>query len=382
MKAILALLLFLSNASSFAATVSLSKPAGVVRAASGLTTGAGFVGTFSGAAFNSGFTTQVAGKAVTMPAAMRLASNAASFGVTAIRANPAGLVTSAVAAWLLTYGLQYIDGVWKKAVDTTVPSDALCGMTAEYCVTTGSITYKQYGPYWKSLSGNSCIAGLTQYPNITVSCSKVGTPQPQPAKESDWVAPSAGTLPDAAATDLARNGVALPLQNPVFNPPQVPIAINDPHIDPVTGKLVEDKGIVSPAADGETAEVQTVQQEVNADGTTKKDSTGADVAPQATTKSQCDLFPNSLACLDAGSPENVDLQMNTKNVSISPDSGWGPSSATCPADLTYTMHGGPVIRFSYGPVCTAAGYLRPIIIGLGWLTAVLTFLGISRRVQG
>ncbi|MNY71337.1 Neisseria meningitidis TspB protein [compost metagenome] len=67
-----------------------------------------------------------------------------------------------------------------------------------------------------------------------------------------------------------------------------------------------------------------------------------------------------------------------KTLAITPDGGWGASSASCPADKTASLSFGP-IAFSYEPLCLFASGIRPMVIALAWFSAALTFFGFARK---
>lgn len=56
----------------------------------------------------------VAGKSIVANASMRLAANSGRFAANAVRLNPAALLTTAVAAWLLDYGIRYANDRWEQ----------------------------------------------------------------------------------------------------------------------------------------------------------------------------------------------------------------------------------------------------------------------------
>ena len=130
---ILGILLGSSCAFSYASQVALTLPSNVARSGSSFVTAGSAA--FNGASFNSAFTTQVAGRAVTVPAAWRLASNAPQIAVAAIRLSPASLAVGAVAAWLLPYGLQWLNNQWvsdnSMAVGTVYGYDAIGWFTSQ-----------------------------------------------------------------------------------------------------------------------------------------------------------------------------------------------------------------------------------------------------------
>jgi hypothetical protein len=212
------------------------------------------------------------------------------------------------------------------------------------------------------LSGGNCLAN------------------PMPATDAHWDQLAAQPLTDAAANALTQQGVALPLENPVFNPNSVLEPLTDAYWDPVTETWKKQSAQVTPAADGQTANVQVVEETVDANGDPVEDpdNPGEDLPPEKP-EDFCIANPDALACWTEGDPPESDLDTDTQNVTLTADSGWGASGATCPADLTHTLSGGQQIRLKWEPLCQAANTFRPIVIGMAWLSAIIIFMGISRR---
>lgn len=227
-------------------------PAGVQALPGGLVGfgGATASGTFSAGKMATNVVVQVAGSNVTVPASMRLAANAAQYAVAAARLNPAGLVTGALATWLLTAGLQYASNQWTKTgvAGYTVPwsasiwgtssannnavqcsqetletcvngvveamqaahnAGAGCGAS---CVTDYIFGQKDTGTKWTGTYPGSVTGYIFQYwtktganawvfqSNYTVTISS-GAFSRTPT-EADWGLASSGSLSDAAANQI------------------------------------------------------------------------------------------------------------------------------------------------------------------------------------
>lgn len=218
-----------------------------------------------------------------------------------------------------------------------------------------------------------------------------------PAGESDWDRFREIMPPDAVMKDLCSRLAALggesygcPVTNPKVETAIVPLSnwVQDPN----TGKWSRTVAKVTgaPTADDPyrkqvdvQVETQDRPSETNEQGQTVDAETGEVITTPAKTTEKdndlCTLHPDALACWEKGDPEDIDLDAETKNITITPDSGWGASGATCPADLTYTTHQGIQVKYSWQPVCQMANTFRPIVIGFAWLSAILIFLGISRK---
>lgn len=390
MKTVLALLLALVASSSFAAAVPLSPGPGIAASSSGFTTAANFTGQFSAASFNSNFTANVGGKAVTMPATMRMAANAGQFAVSAVRLNPAGLITSAVATWLLSQGLQWANNQWNK---TETPQDgklwALVGSSdyyatrAEACMAglwrcspnvCTSCTYSDYeGVYYftmKQANGQNGYGGSYQwrYPNGA---------QTRPATDADWDQLAASALPDPVAGELAAKGVPLPLDVPHIAPQDIPLS--DPYVDPVTGKRYRDQARLTPSSDAKTADVQTTKQEVDEAGNPEKQEDGQTDKPPEEQTDFCKKNPDASSCKPFDEAPDSELQKKDNPFSLNPVSGFGADNASCPAPQNLFTAGGQQITWDWGKFCTFAQGIRPLIIGFAWLTAIMIVVSVGRR---
>lgn len=405
MKTLLAALLLAFAVSASAASVAMKPPVGITvnpASSTGWTTASNFVGTFSAASFSGSFTTNVGGKSVVMPASMRLAANAPQFAANAVRLNPTSLLTSAVVAWLLSAGLEWINGQWQVRVPDTVPvsgvyywigSNPVCKSVSASCSfqttiqerftelakTTGYTNYQLSGSCTVN-SGSSTVvcpysfrdkSGATLTGNITIYYGGVASPQYQPSTESDWA--KLVDIPDPVANDLAKT-VALPLQNPEFNPPYVDVPLGEPYVDPVTGKRYQDKARITPQSDGKTADVQTTKQEVDEAGEPVTDpATGVEKPPEKQ-DDFCKQNPDSLACMEKGEPDELDLETRSNGSMVSPVSVGG--AGHCMADKTLAMATmGRSITFTYKPICDLASMVRPLILALAWLLAGWIMVG-------
>lgn len=388
MKKLIFLLCMLMSGFALSASVAISPAAGIVKGSGGWSTASNFVGTFSSAAFNNNFTTQVAGKAVTMPASMRLAANAGQFAISAIRLNPAALVLGATAAYLLSHGLEYSPGgewfmnrqgvgiEWSPInVGGWYPSkDAACavGVNAK-CGSGYSWGYDgdNCAPYPSGGGPNFCSSYVGLAKRDSTSSTRV------PATEEDWAGIQTQQIPDSVATELAPK-IALPLQDPLFNPKYQDLPLSDPYIDPVTGKPYRDSARVTPQTNGETADVQTTKQEVDENGDPKVDpETGEEKPPEEQTEF-CKENPDAVMCLDKGETDDEALETNNVGTSITPVSVGGGGS--CPADRLVNLHGGGgSLTISYKPICDMASMVNPIVIAMAWLIAGYILIGAMRN---
>lgn len=392
--------------SASAATVVLKSPANVVKTGGSWATAGSAA--FNAGSFNSGFTTSVAGRAVSVPATWRLAANAGQFAANAVRMNPTLLIGTAVASWLLPYGLEWIENQWIRGESVTIPLQYSCyTATGWACKTNAQDACTEYANYRNgggvsvtcSPGGNdtmcscSCVGpycGGNYDTTITrtgqTSC-PAGTTQngaycvgriTSPATQADWDAVASSPFVDPAAQELATKGVPLPLAPPEINPAPIDIPISDPYIDPVTGKRFQDIARVTPQpSQPDTAEVQTVKQEVDAQGQPVVDpATQQPVTPEEKEQDECKLFPDRLGCIDKGETDDEDLQTRDLGQSINPVSVG--SGGSCPSDkqLSYL---GKQITFSWSPICQGATWINPIVLAIAWLLAAYILVGAIRE---
>lgn len=357
-----------------------------------------------------------------------LSSGAASVALSAIRLNPAGLIGSAVAGWLLTQGIEYVQGqmMTHGPAVPVVPEQGtgtcqgtgignaasfgfpVVGATDGECqakviaanaadgitLTLLNHTSAQYYWHWTMTSGSSgdAYAGSwSQSGTIPEHCpdgySKVSgvcvRDTMQPAGDSDFAPLASAPLPDAPAKEIIQKGGELPIEPPVFEPKYRDVPMSDPYKDPVSDKTVKDVARVTPQPmTPETAKLEVTKQEVNPEtGEPVTDPvTGEQPAPEKQTDF-CVEHPDALACWEAGDPEDLDLESDTRSIEITPQSGWGAVTASCPNPRTHTLRNGYTVAMSWVPVCDAASMFRPVVIGMAWLAAIYAAMAIQRKAQ-
>jgi len=403
--------LLLGGSASFAfAGYAQLKPPSNVGGAVGSRSTAGAVAANNGQ-FSAGMTTSVGATVVTVPALWSFAANAGQFALGAVRATPVGLIGGAVAAWLLGQGISYLNGQFMKQGEPeevavpdswevvndhskhatasaaisyvvsklgfTAPSELrkprLQGMYVYGDLWNGEVHIYNWNSWWVVQRVINCPAGTTL--NGT-QC--IGVAVPVPAEDADF-APLAQNLPDAVANELSGKGVPLPLNPPALDPDPITVPLSDPYPKP-DGSTARKVAEVVPFPDGEKARIEVKEQPL----TTPEGVPVDQGTPQAAPTDKPDFCvenPDALACWTEGEPEDSDTPVDSKNVAISPDAGWGPASASCPADLVHTLRTGQQLKLSWKPVCDGALMFRPVVIGMAWLTSVFAFLGIARKAQ-
>lgn len=339
----------------------------------------------------------VSGKSFSFAAQYPLSTAAAGFLLTFVKASPAAFAVGVVATWLANYGLSVNNGALVKSVGGVPDLDHMptlsemlpIGKTVTYI----GWTYKSfpstphcgaaepaspwqwYGGYQPTGDAGCAFAVVYTKPGVP----QVGYAEPT---EEDLAAAKAAALPDAVASEATNKGAKLPLSKPEIETAPKVIPIGDPVTDPKTGVRTRDTIKVTPQpSTPETVEVTPYKQPVKADGTPETDPTTGEEETPAEETDHCKLNPDTIGCSKWGEPEDADLDTDTKNATINPDSGWGATTAACPADLTHTLKTGQTVGFKWKPLCDGATMFRPVVIGMAWLTATLIFMGIARKGQ-
>lgn len=239
-----------------------------------------------------GVTQNVGGRAINMPAAMRMAANAGSYAAKAARITPGGIITAAVAAWLLEEGISWVADHWQSANGPVsngtyycVPNSncaagttnrwasmeeaiqafktALCAGKTGCVVTetwkgyapvsgnTGSITEGAGFNWTRTANGYSPLTGQNRWTAVCpgggnylrwtswstpYTCSGQ-TQESAPATDTDWSRFNNKPVPDQVANDLdAPMPVGLPALNPdpAGNPQPYRVPVGDPQAMPGT----------------------------------------------------------------------------------------------------------------------------------------------------
>ena len=101
--------------------------------------------------------------------------------------------------------------------------------------------------------------------------------------------------------------------------------------------------------------------------------------PKEEQQSLCEKHPDIVACAKLGEPgQATPVPNETKTLSIAPENGFGPSGGSCPPPRTVQV-AGLTLSMPFDLLCDFATGLKPVIVGLAWLTAAFTFMGIGRR---
>lgn len=93
----------------------------------------------------------------------------------------------------------------------------------------------------------------------------------------------------------------------------------------------------------------------------------------------CVTDPTRAGCVHLGEPTDSELDTDSRSVSIAPAGSFGASDAACPSPRTVTLTSGLELALPFDLVCQFAVGIRPVVLGLAYLSAVAAFLGLARR---
>lgn len=320
----------------------------------------------------------VGGKPITVPATMRMASNAGQYAKNMMRLNPGLLVGTAAAAWLLDQGLEYIDGQWMSRSPSytnygssyggvgTHPTEAdlINAILASQRVYNPTIQFDHidwtsdtFGQiYLSSGWGNVWRVRIGTVSNPATDDDFDGLPDPLPAVAPEL--PSAPYMPEG-----------VPVEKPKYDFVPMRVPVGEPYTKP-DGSTAQPKSVISP--NGESVTVDTYEEPL----TDPQGNPVPDPVPTDTpepTPGHCEQFPNSLGCLPVGEvPTEDNLPTEDLPVAdIQPVSVGGAGS--CPAPLVATV-AGMTIEWPLDQFCTFANALRPVVLSLAWLAAGVLFI--------
>lgn len=365
----------------------------------------------------------VGGKYIGVPYLSSIGTAAVSTAIAAVRSTPGAFITSALLSYLLSQGIEYINGQFVKKGDPVQPTPGHARYQSEVTGVSGpNLSFTVLGckangaiPWSDNLScssngfPNGRMCGWCKNPDNSWwvdSIRDTGAPAPTtcpggytlnaegtsciandyvPVGDSDWDKVRGVTPPDEVMRDLCEKIAALgtsspgcPMSNPRVEQTSTPISEYSPDgkrkvVTIKPAPTPEDPYRIEISVEEETKTVTTNPDGSQTETTTKQDTTEKE--------DFCTLHPDSIACSQWGEPEDADLEKDERNINITPDGGWGADSGQCPADETVTLRNGTVLTQSWQPVCQTATTFRPLIIGMAWVVAALLALGIHRRSE-
>ena len=374
----------------------------------------------------------VPGTTVTMPASYRFAANAPKIAAAALFAHPAVRTAVGIASWLGIASIVWdaAQSKWVKILNTDGYEWAFGNPEITGWHATQGAACEALIAYFRSVnpspsvaisgyvSGDKCIrvttsisgGGSTAYDLISRSATGATT-RPLTKEEferelaPDVFTPGApSTMPPTVPFELPKP-TPLPVQQPIINPlptenPQprplfVPTGnpVPNPQYDPNAPPGPNNQPYIQPGIrvvpSPTTQEPWRVDiQPVNRpqDVATPNPNPDAEPGTDPTDKpkpeeqqSLCEKHPDIVACAKLGEPgQATPVPNETKTLTIAPENGFGPSDASCPAPRTVEV-AGLTLSMPFDLLCDFATGLKPVIVGLAWLTAAFTFMGIGRR---
>ena len=375
-----------------------------------------------------GVAVNVGGRAITMPVAYRVAANAATVAARASFGNPAifagALAGAAILGYLALDGVQLGPGGWTKFNKSLECANNSCPV---YGPLPGFSTPDEYQA--------SIVQVLqTQIPNASFRAGSVDlahgqmqiirngweslwysidisylpetvTAQEQPAFEADLTQALNKAFADTPSLDEAIKHwpqqfppipVELPILNPTPDAKPTPQPLRVPQGEPQPVPYSVPQQWKSPVID--IVPSPTLQEPWRVD-MQPKDIIKEDATPPAQpvpvpkpvadpnappsaetpvdkTPGLCELYPDILACAKPvfDTPDAGQIERKDKNVSITPDGGWG-GGGSCPADRHFKA-GGAV--FSFKTYCDFMTGIRPVVLAVAWLSAAFILLGLRK----
>lgn len=199
-------------------------------------------------------------------------------------------------------------------------------------------------------------------------------PSPLPIEPIPWINPEPGPNPQTRPR-FVPNGD--PVKNPDYDPTAEPSPQNQPFIQPGTRIKPSPTDKDPFRLDMQPVDKPTPTPDPQQD---QDEGPGQDsnAKPQEN-PGLCDQYPDIVACAKLGeAPEAKPVKNEEKILEIKKENGWGPENGTCPAPKTATV-AGVALEMSFQPLCDFSTGIRPVIIGLAWISAVFGFLGLSRK---
>lgn len=170
-----------------------------------------------------------------------------------------------------------------------------------------------------------------------------------------------------------------PVPNPNYSPQQYPTPENAPYLQPGV-RVVPSPTVNDPWRVDLQPLNRPTQEPYSPPGPVSDESPNPGDKPKTDEEqSLCEKHPDVVACQKLGTaPEAKPVPNEDRQLSIQPDTGWGEGSGSCPAPKTVQVHGFQ-LSMPFGLLCDFAAGIRPVVIGLAWLAAAFTFMGIGRR---
>ncbi len=342
-------------------------------------------------------TTSIGGKPLSIPVKIPLASTAGALAKNAMKLNPWAIAGTMAAGWLIDKGMEWSEseGTWTKAqpvYEFAVQSGVSCS-TAWNPTVTGFYT------------GVNCNAWQGEYMNcdgngITAQCAPgepnsgvwytwnrrvAGSGQPVAATDPDW-----DNLPDP--TD--DPGVAGELPGAAYMPHGAPVGkpqyqngnypLGEPYKAPDGSTVQPMASVTNNTTNNSTTNNYNNSVNVSTYNVTTHNAAGEPVAnptPEPTDEKQdfCEKNPKAIGCAELGTPPaGEDMPRSEIPLSFTPVDIGG--NASCPAPNSVSAFG-QTFALEYDSACTYASGIKPVVIAIGYLTALFIIFGAPRTAQ-
>lgn len=364
----------------------------------------------------------VGGQMVKVPVTMRLAANAGRFAAAAAFGWPGLLLTAGIAAYgyFQAEGYEARQDGWYKGrvlpggMTYTVHGNNVCTNSDLTAAANCALPGYTFGNFTAPGScGTGAQGNLDAFYNgnvvahLAVACT--GAPAEtiydkltrQQFEDGLASRPVPENLPQIWPDEVPVNwpvevpkinpnplGVPEPLRVPVGDPVLVPLPVPNPDNLPQTWRQPVTDIVPSPTAN-EPWRVDVQPKDVTSldplpmpsPVSVPSPTPEAPGSPTADTPpGLCDQYPDILACAKPRLGEITPDLIPDENraLAITKDTGWGPANGSCPAPRTAVVMGQSISMPMTG-ICDFATAIRPIIIGMAWLSAALVFFGLSRK---
>lgn len=334
----------------------------------------------------------VGGKTITVPNKIPIAATAGNIAKAGMRANPYVLAGTLALPWLLEHGMKWVDGEgWTIGGPTYKPALPDEDITA---CGTGNFYFSRYGGsctvqtaacrdnglLWTMNNGNAyCSDEKTiPIPYFVIQADKATEESWNPATDADWDAlpnPIPDVAPELPDVDYMPSGV--PANKPTYDFEPFNQPTGEPYKKP-DGSTVQPWVTVSSNTTTVTYNTYNLTI-INAAGEPVTDPVPTDENADEV-DDPCEANPERVGCVDLGTPTDdqdfprVEMPLTFQPVAIQQD-------ATCPAPMTVSAFGKSIL-IAYDGACTYASGLKPIVIAVAYLSALLIIFGVPRATNG
>jgi hypothetical protein len=403
---------------AYAAYGSVPAPTGYTGTGSARSYARAAASTYSWAAgkVTASTTMNVGGRAVPMTVRFTAAADAVASMASYARTHPALWGGVAVASWLAPLLWDAVQERWEVPGTPTVTCVLAAPGSHLSCTSGGAVSWMNaYGGAspangWTNNCGSMVLTGggggyfpCTSYrPGDGTFGGQVGFSgyeeqpgEPREATEEDWDEVEAKPFPNAVPNEVVipvpveyppvlnpqpdgdPGTLRVPLGEPYAVPGTDPQEYRQPAVDIVPSPTLDDPFRVDLQPKNlspESPEDGLDGPELVEDGDEIGDP-GVELPPSKL----CEDYPDISACAHLGEPPgSVSIPTVVRPLDFTEQVTFGPSTAACPAPAQIANSRGLPLEFSYAGMCSFMDGIRPIVVGLAYLTAVLSFFGIRR----